>query len=340
MKSSEIYYSVGALLYCPANNQGIVNSLLNNKLGSKFSLALCLEDTIRDDCVETAENTMIDILNAISDEKIKNDFFLPKIFIRVREPEQISRILNNLGSAKGIVTGFIAPKFSLKNADEYIQKIIVINKQKENTYYLMPILESSDIINIQNRINILYALKDKLEAVAEYVLNIRVGGNDLCHAFGFRRNNNESIHNIKPISDIFSDIITVFGMSYIVSGAVWEYYSGNGWDTGLVAEIDQDRQNGFIGKTVIHPNQIPIVNKAYMVSQKDYDDAVSILDWNKNSDSLVCASTEKERMNEYNTHFNWAKKIVMLARVYGISEGVGKKIISNEIVSKIKVFQK
>ena len=58
MKNAVKYYSVGALLYCPANRAGIAESIINQKFGDKFSLALCLEDTIGDDCVEEAEEMM------------------------------------------------------------------------------------------------------------------------------------------------------------------------------------------------------------------------------------------------------------------------------------------
>ena len=40
MKNSVIYYSIGALLYSPANNEGIVNSITSEKFGNKYSLAL------------------------------------------------------------------------------------------------------------------------------------------------------------------------------------------------------------------------------------------------------------------------------------------------------------
>ena len=122
----------------------------------------------------------------------------------------------------------------------------------------MPIFESPTIINLQNRYDILYTLKNKLDSIGKYILNIRVGGNDLCHSFGFRRASDETIHDIKPISNIFADIITVFGMDYVISGPVWEYYNGPNWNTGLAKELKLDRLSGFIGKTVIHPKQIEL----------------------------------------------------------------------------------
>ena len=184
----------------------------------------------------------------------------------------------------------------------------------------MPILESGTLIDLRTRYDMLYTIKNKLKQVERYVLNIRVGGNDLCKAFGFRRHSDESIHDIQPISSILSDIVTVFGPDYVVSGPVWEYFNGDNWDKGLRNEIKGDILCGFIGKTVIHPNQIEIVHNAYKVSKKDMQDAQSILHWNMDNASLVSGSQAKERMNEYKTHRIWAEKIAILAKVYGVQE--------------------
>lgn len=319
MKDSSIYYSVGALLYCPANNQTISNSIISERFGTKYSLALCLEDTIGDDFVQETEQKLISSLQHIFMKKEETDFFLPKIFIRVRCPEQINALYERAGAACGLITGFIIPKFALDNADSYIKAVEKVNRSASKIVYMMPIFESPSIINLQNRYHILYTLKEKLDSIGQYVLNIRVGGNDLCHMFGYRRHSSESIHSIKPISHIFSDIITVFGMDYIVSGPVWEYYGGANWDGGLSNELYQDRQTGFIGKTVIHPKQIELVNSAYQVSPADYEDAKAILNWDSDSERLVSGSVKKERMNEYKTHYNWAKKILFLAEYYGIT---------------------
>lgn len=318
MKNSMLYYSVGALLYCPANNESIVNSLINEKFGSFFSLALCLEDTINDNCVLEAESKLIHSINTLYDYSNTKHFFIPKIFIRVRNPLQIVSLLERCGDSGKLITGFIIPKFSLENADLYINTILSVNHTYSRNIYMMPILESPSIIHLQNRFNILYTLKEKLSKIEELVLNIRVGGNDLCHMFGFRRHCDESIHNIPAISGIFADIITVFGMDYVISGPVWEYYKGGNWDKGFIQELKEDRLCGFIGKTVIHPNQIPLVNQAYKVTRTDYDDACSILNWDISSESFVSGSVSGERMNEFKTHSNWAEKIIFLSNAYGI----------------------
>ena len=320
MKNDVLYYSVGALLYCPANKESIADSIIHEKFGNKFSLALCLEDTINDDFVTEAEQTLIESINKIFINYQKQPFYLPKIFIRVRNSEQIERLTKAFKDGIEIITGFIIPKFNSDNATEYINQLIKANELVSKKIYMMPIYENSSIIDLRNRTDILYSLKDSLSQIEELVMNIRVGGNDLCHMFGFRRHSDESIHQIKPISNIFSDIITIYGMDYVVSGPVWEYYAGDNWEKGLIQEIQDDKLCGFTGKTVIHPNQIPIINRAYQVSRNDFNDAQAILNWNRNSNAFVSGSEAKERMNEYKTHINWAQKTVFLAEAYGITD--------------------
>lgn len=318
MKNNMIYYSVGALLYCPANKQSLADSVIGEKFGTKFSLALCLEDTINDNFVEEAEQILVHSIHKIYTGCQKQIFYLPKLFIRVRNPKQIIRLVKAFGQSIEIITGFIIPKFSPSNAEDYIHEIIRANEAVSKKIYMMPIYESASLIDLRSRPEILYGLKDRLSSVEELVLNIRVGGNDLCHLFGFRRHCDESIHQIGPIANIFSDIITVYGTDYVISGPVWEYYSGDHWETGLTREIAEDKLCGFIGKTVIHPKQIPVVNRSCQVSKEDFTDAMSILNWDHNQGGYVSGNLAGERMNEYKTHSNWARQILYLAEAFGI----------------------
>lgn len=318
MKNNVIYYSVGALLYCPASKSTIASAVINEKFGNMYSLALCLEDTINDNFVTEAEHILTGSIMQIYSEYQKTPFYLPKIFIRVRNPGQIIRLIKSFGAATMLITGFIIPKFATLNADKYINAIIKANEISGRKIYMMPIYEHSSIINLKNRAEILYSLKDALSHIEELVLNIRVGGNDLCHMFGFRRHADESIHSIKPIADIFSDIITVYGTDYVISGPVWEYYNGMDWENGLIHEIKDDKLCGFIGKTVIHPDQIPVLNRLYQIPEPDFTDAMDILNWNKLSGQYVSGNFARERMNEYKTHYNWAKQTLFLADVFGV----------------------
>ncbi len=318
MKNNLLYYSVGPLLYCPGNKATIAQSIINEKFGRQFSLALCLEDTINDNFVAEAEQELIHSLQEIHNARQCKEFFLPKIFIRVRNSAQILMLTKALKNHIDVISGFIIPKFSQENACEYIRKLIEANELTSQKLYMMPIYESADIIDLRSRYEVLYSLKDTLGQIEDLILNIRVGGNDLCHLFGFRRHPDESIHNIKPVSSIFTDIVTVYGTDYVISAPVWEYYAGPNWESGMAAEIFDDKLCGFTGKTVIHPNQIRVVNSCFQVSESDFNDAKSILSWNDNTDTLVVGNQKNERMNEYKTHTNWARQILYLAQAYGV----------------------
>lgn len=317
MKDTVFCCAIGALLYCPANNAAIADSIICQKFPVPFSLALCLEDTIADAYVAQAEACLLSSLQKIAEACQTHRFYLPKIFIRIRRPEQIPLLYEKAGEARRLITGFIAPKFSTENAAQYIRETLRLSQPP---VCLMPVLESPALIDLRTRYDVLYRLREILAPAAERIPNIRVGGNDLCHAFGLRRQKNQSIHEIQPVSRILSDIITVFGAEYVVSGPVWEYYGAEGWDDGLRHELELDRLNGFIGKTVIHPKQIPLVNQAYQVSKADLHDARAVLSWDASAPSLVSGSLESGRMNECLTHSNWAKKICALAQAYGVSD--------------------
>lgn len=320
MKNDVLYYSVGALLYCPADQKNIAESVKTERFGKKYSLALCLEDTINDNFVARAERMLAASVQDIYESTQRQSFYLPKIFIRVRNAGQIGRIASSLGGAMKIIAGFIIPKFSAGTAMDYIHEIVRLNEKTGQKIYMMPIYESASILDLRSRMDVLYSLKDILDKVEDLVLNIRVGGNDLCHLFGLRRHADESIHRMMPIANIFADIITVYGMDYVVSGPVWEYYSGDSWDAGLRAEIRDDKLCGFVGKTAIHPKQIPVINNAFKVSRADYEDAQSILHWDTDEDSFVFGSRTQGRMNEYKTHGNWARQTLFLAEAFGIRE--------------------
>lgn len=313
-------YAVGALLYSPALNEKIAPSLLSGRLGPNCSIALCLEDTIADSAVGQALETLGRTFKPLHQSSAAGGGTLPKLFVRVRAPEQISAVLKQIQGFDGPFSGFIFPKYSLANADDYNREFLRALETSSKRFCMMPILESEDIANSLTRSSVLMGLKQKIDGMKEYVLNVRVGGNDFCNAFGVRRHMDETIYDILPVSQILCDILAVFSRDYVLSGPVWEYYAGSTdvWALGLKRELKLDALNGFIGKTVIHPRQIPIVVNSLKVSGKDYEDAMEILSWRTDSPLLVGGSTQKERMNEVNTHLRWAKKVAALAEIYGI----------------------
>ena len=312
-------YSVGALLYSPALNGKITEAVVSGKFGKPYSLALCLEDTISDNSVGLAEEQLAQTLEKLHLEHQSKPFYLPKVFVRVRSPEQLMHLEEKLSSYYDILCGYIFPKYSLCNADDYNQAMTRINKKAGKKISMMPILESKDIVSYSTRRDVLIELKKKIDSVRDYVLNVRVGGNDFSNEFAARRHYDETIYDILPIAQLLGEILTVFSRDYVVSGPVWEFFSSDNeeWKRGLQNELKLDKLNGFVGKTVIHPKQISVVNEALKVSRKDYEDAREILNWDENG-LQVGKSFAGERMNEVKTHMNWALKTMTLAEIYGI----------------------
>lgn len=72
-------------------------------------LALCLEDTISDLHVEEAEHILAASICQIDQAAEKQSFYLPKIFVRVREPAQIPRLLKAAWQKPGTAYWFYYP---------------------------------------------------------------------------------------------------------------------------------------------------------------------------------------------------------------------------------------
>lgn len=317
------HYEIGPLLYCPALQRKIAVDILEEKIPHPFSLSLCLEDTIGDDFVELAIESLLDTIGQLYQAQYvqKQEIYFPKIYIRVRSPQQIPELVERLGQSFLMVDGFIAPKLHLGNIQDYVSKIQGVQGAiGDKPCYFMPILESRELIDLRTRNEFLYGIKEAIRDIAPLVASVRVGGTDLSHCFHLRRSVSTTIHEIPVISHLLADIMAVFSMDYLVSGAVWEYYAGQNWDKGLQRELEMDKLGGFVGKTVIHPSQIPLVLEAYQVSTTDYEDALRILDTHTEEALWVQGSVGKARMNEYKSHSHWAEHILLLAEVYGKKE--------------------
>lgn len=148
MNNIDVRYSVGALLYSPALNDKIASSILNGQFGKTYSVALCLEDTIADSAVGQALEQLGNTFKTLHLAFATHDVTLPKIFVRVRNPEQISVVYQKISCFDELFSGFIFPKYSLANADEYNSEFLKVLSQSSKQFYMMPILESEDIVPV------------------------------------------------------------------------------------------------------------------------------------------------------------------------------------------------
>lgn len=300
-----LQYKVGGLLYMPAFQKNIVRKISENHLPQLTSAAFCLEDSIIDESLAEAEASLKIILREL--EGLDN---LPLIFVRIRSPRHLEIFHEAIGSKSKILTGYILPKFDMSNAAEFL------NLARQINLPIMPTLETERVASILTRRTELLSLKQILDESKSLVLNIRVGVNDFCNLYGLRRNINQTIYDLGIVRDVLIDILNVFAKDYVVAGSVWNFFGG-AWAEGLRRELALDRANGFIGKTAIHPTQLPIIFDSMKVSRTDFDDAKILLEW-KSGTHGVMKSSDGSRMNEIKCHLNWARRIKILGETYGV----------------------
>lgn len=348
-------YALGATLYMPGTRETIASDIISKKNSGLASTVFCLEDSIGDSEVPDAEKNIITQVGkihlALSRQEI--DFAdLPLIFIRVRNPDQILRLTEEMGDSAKIITGFIFPKFTSESY-RYFEAIKSLNEQSTGPFYGMPIIESPEIIYRESRLQELMETKKVLDSYHDLVLNVRIGATDFSGLYGIRRGPDVTIYDITVIRDCIADIINIFGRAesdYVVSGPVWEYFLNGGrvlkpqlrkspfeefhddngcngskvrsqllnkYVDGLIREVILDKENGIIGKTIIHPSHILPVQSLYTVGHEEYLDALSILE-NSHRHNGVIKSLYTNKMNEVKPHYNWAKKILLRAKNYGV----------------------
>lgn len=322
MEKNILQYMVGGLLYMPAMQDNIVEKIQAKSIPCLTSIALCLEDSIQDEAVAEAEQKLRHNLDGLRSfyEKEKG----PLLFVRVRSPEHMEHVSRFLGEVEDLLTGYILPKFDAGNGEAYVEVIKAINHRRETPLYVMPVLESGMIADLRTRAQVLGKIKEILDGIRAYVLNVRVGGNDFSNLYGLRRPIYASVYSLGVVRDILVDILNVFARDYVVSGPVWEYFEdrkSNAWAEGLLQELDLDRINGFIGKTAIHPSQLPYIYESLQVSRTDYEDARQVLLWDVDKLGVV-KSVDGSRMNEVKTHRRWAERIKILGDIYGIKNEV------------------
>ena len=216
-----LQYCVGSLLYTPATNKKIANKILNKEIPHLKSIALCLEDAIGSGQVAEAEKQVKETLSVLDGNKNFLEGDLPLIFIRVREPQQMWRLYRKCGSLLELITGFLIPKFNKDNMQDYIENFHKVKEKMETPLYILPIIESTNAIYIQKRIDNLLQIREGLDLIKDEVLNVRVGGADFSNIFGIRRKMSDTIWDVRVVSNCLADIINMFSKDYVVSGAVW-----------------------------------------------------------------------------------------------------------------------
>ncbi|MDM5230393.1 HpcH/HpaI aldolase/citrate lyase family protein [Lysinibacillus pakistanensis] len=342
-------YALGATLYMPASMPNIVGLIQSQKYKELTSLVIDLEDAVGDTELLDCEAKLMEDISELYELYNQKQLLLqdlPLLFIRVRHVEQFNYLTTSLGKKQEILTGYVFPKFTAAQGARYFELLEQTILEHHLTLYGMPILESREVLYKESRMEALLSIKEVLHQHRERVLNVRIGATDFCGIYGIRRRMDSTIYDISVIRDCIADIVNVLGREedgFVISGPVWEYFSNQrvlkpalrvtpfsekgALDTrkallddcldGLMKEVLMDKQNGIIGKTVIHPSHVRVVHALYAISYEEYLDALSIVE-NSDGRKGVMKSHYANKMNEIKPHLRWAQRILKQAQVYGV----------------------
>lgn len=325
---SILRYCIGALLYIPAINKKMLKSFVNNQIKELTAVSICLEDAVGKNGEAEGIENMTEAFKELRNN-IKSGIFsesnIPLIFIRPKNADQMLKFKHVLEENLNFITGIIIPKSNSQIIEEFLETLDEIGC---SGLYIMPIIETTEFTDIIKKYNSLYELYKIIEKYNERILNIRIGVTDILGSYSLRRNKNFTIYDNMIFRKFASDLMSIFSgndkLNIPISGGVSEFYDMKNSEIleSYLREIDIDKLNGFIGKTVIHPLQMKVVQAKHVVSYEDYIDAKNIIS-NVDDKFGVSASFAKERMNEINPHLKWAEKIITLSHIYGVfNEGM------------------
>ncbi|MFF1505778.1 HpcH/HpaI aldolase/citrate lyase family protein [Streptomyces sp. NPDC058326] len=349
--------ALGATLYSPATRPRLADDVRKQAARGVVSMVLCLEDSISDADVEDGEANLVrqfaDLATTtVTDADTATD--VPLLFIRVREPRQITDLVDRLGETVRLLSGFVLPKFTESRGHAFLEALTQAERTSGRRLFAMPVLESPELLHLETRAETLAGIAAITDKYRDRVLALRLGVTDFCSAYGLRRSPDMTAYDIKIVAHVIADVVNLLGRSdgtgFTVTGPVWEYFrpgermfkpqlrrspflEGRAEDLrtaliehdldGLLREIELDRANGLLGKTCIHPTHVVPVHALSVVSHEEWSDAQDILRPDQGGGGVL-RSAYTNKMNEVKPHRAWAERTLLRAEVFGVAkEDVG-----------------
>jgi citrate lyase beta subunit len=295
---------LGASLYVPATRADLAEIGNGEKFRSLRSVIFCTEDAIRERDVDSA----LDKLERAFSELRPRDALR---FVRARSPRVLARLLAMRHVER--LDGFVLPKVTRHNVREYFELL-----PRDPAFEVMITLETREAFDMLE----MQALRDLLlkEGMAERILAVRIGGNDLLNLLGIRRDPDFTVYET-PLRQVIGQLAMIFRpYGFNLTGPVNECLNNA---AVLAAEVALDLQHGLLGKTAIHPSQVEAIESHYRVSPEDLDLAESILD-----EDAPAVFRKRDRMCEPMTHRRWAEIIVERAQVFGLAKEPLRRVAS------------
>ena len=276
-----------SLLFIPSNNKKMLEKI---EVYQPDVFILDLEDSVPDEQKDSARQNISEKLDVISKEKIKS-----KIFIRLNSFDSgyyFEDVEKTIGHN---VDGYMIPKFEsssmLLEFENYLAKLEEKGNIEINKIKLILQVESPKGIRVLGQLE---------EGFSKRVIAIAFGSEDYL----------ASISNSKSVSEDVLDfarkILVFFGKSLdlLMIDTIFKNFTDM---DGLKIEVKKMAENGFDGKLAIHPNQIEIINEAFLPSEEDLQKLNIIL---LNKDKIESEGAVNINGAMYDrAHLKWAEKI-------------------------------
>ncbi len=286
---------LGASLYVPASRTDLAAIASGQKIPGLRSVIFCTEDAVHERDLEQALTRLATVLPALAPGPLLH-------FIRPRNPAVLRRLLRMEGIER--IQGFVVPKCGSHTLKDWLQVW-----DDRYHHYLLPILETAEVFDRRKMEFLCQRLEES--GLREQVLCLRIGGNDLLNLLGLRRRRGATIYDT-PLRSVIADLVCIFHPAgYSLSAPVFDHL-----DTPeiLAREVEMDMQQGLIGKSAIHPMQIPWIEGRYRVSHDDYEMASAVL-----APDAAAVFKRCGIFCEPATHCRWAARVLEQARVFGVA---------------------
>lgn len=294
-------WTLGGTLFVPATHKHLTAIAEGEKFPNLRSMVIDTEDGIFESDMEASLERIKEILPVLKPAKLLR-------FIRPRNPQTLTKLLHLRDI--GAVDGFVLPKFGIDNRQEYVQLL------KNTPFHFMPSIEGSELFDMQQ----LAILRDTLLPYRLQIPLIRFGAEDMLRQLGLRRDCALSLFDMCVPSHVIGMLLCTFKpYGFDISAGVFRCYKDH---EGFKRDVLRDLREGLIGKTIIHPDQISILDECYRVALREFEEAKQL------SASGSAVFSLNGTMAEVSTQLKWGQSILKREELYGLIDPTNSGNIS------------
>lgn len=239
-------------LYVPANNSEMLKKAPNR---GADALIVDLEDSVAFDQKAKARENLASWL-----EEAETSV---QIWIRINA-ETIDEDLSSLSSNK--IHGLVIPKATYEN-------VSYVSQKSQGKYKLSALIETADSILDARRI-----------ATIQHIAFLQIGALDLRAQLGL--SDSEELDTLKYAQSHLVLASAAAGINQPIAPIYRDFND----EKGLAESCEYFRNNGFFGRSCIHPKQVEVINSAFDTSPEAIAEARAILDAVSNSQGVTVDS--------------------------------------------------